>query len=87
MVVTPCLGADFVKKVIGGTAEWSELFEKHDFFYKYKYYLQITASTGEHNLQIEWYMPFYFFQDILTSFSRHDLLGLVSLSLGYDNWS
>jgi len=54
MVVTSCLGADFVKKLIGGTAEWSELFEKHDFFYKYKYYLQVIASTGEHNLQIEW---------------------------------
>ncbi|KAI0053714.1 poly-A polymerase [Auriscalpium vulgare] len=47
-------GADIVDKVIVGTAQWSELFAKHDFFHKYKYYLQIIASTGDQNLQIKW---------------------------------
>ncbi|KAI9447930.1 poly-A polymerase [Lactarius indigo] len=47
-------GADIVDKVIVGTAEWAELFAKHDFFHKYRYYLQIIASTGEHDLQIKW---------------------------------
>ncbi|KAI0268152.1 poly-A polymerase [Gloeopeniophorella convolvens] len=47
-------GADIVDKVIVGTADWSELFAKHDFFHKYRYYLQIVASTGEHELQIKW---------------------------------
>ncbi|KAI0253510.1 Poly(A) polymerase central domain-containing protein [Lactifluus subvellereus] len=47
-------GADIVDKVIVGTAEWSELFAKHDFFHKYRYYLQIIASTGQHELQIKW---------------------------------
>ncbi|KAI0068543.1 poly-A polymerase [Artomyces pyxidatus] len=47
-------GADIVDKVIVGTATWSELFAKHDFFHKYKYYLQIIASTGDSNLQIKW---------------------------------
>jgi poly(A) polymerase len=47
-------GADIVDKVIVGSADWSELFTKHDFFHKYRYYLQIIASTGEHELQIKW---------------------------------
>ncbi|KAG7097407.1 hypothetical protein E1B28_004757 [Marasmius oreades] len=47
-------GADIVDRVIVGTANWSELFAKHDFFHKYKYYLQIIASTGNADLQIKW---------------------------------
>lgn len=47
-------GADIVDKVIVGTAEWSELFAKHDFFHKYRYYLQIIASTGSADLQAKW---------------------------------
>lgn len=41
-------------KVIVGSASWSELFLKHDFFHKYRYYLQIIASTGNADLQIKW---------------------------------
>lgn len=37
-----------------GSASWSELFSKHDFFHKYRYYLQITASTGDADLQLKW---------------------------------
>ncbi|KAF9023176.1 Nucleotidyltransferase, class I, C-terminal-like protein, partial [Rhodocollybia butyracea] len=48
------LGADIVDKVIIGKAQWSELFVKHDFFHKYRYYLQIIASTGDADLQIKW---------------------------------
>lgn len=48
------LGADIVDKVIIGTAQWSELFAKHDFFHKYRYYLQITASAGDAELQMKW---------------------------------
>jgi len=47
-------GADIVDKVIIGKAQWSELFVKHDFFHKYRYYLQIIASTGDADLQIKW---------------------------------
>ncbi|KAH0840260.1 hypothetical protein J3R83DRAFT_1267 [Lanmaoa asiatica] len=47
-------GADIVDRVIVGTASWSELFAKHDFFHKYRYYLQVIASTGESELQIKW---------------------------------
>jgi poly(A) polymerase len=51
-------GADIVDKVIVGTAEWSELFAKHDFFHKYRYYLQVIASTGNADLQIKWWVGF-----------------------------
>ncbi|KAN0097052.1 Poly(A) polymerase central domain containing protein [Tylopilus felleus] len=47
-------GADIVDRVIVGTASWSELFLKHDFFHKYRYYLQVIASTGDSELQIKW---------------------------------
>ncbi|KAF9006726.1 Poly(A) polymerase central domain-containing protein [Cyathus striatus] len=47
-------GAEIVDKVIVGTASWSELFSKHDFFHKYRYYLQVIASTGNSDLQIKW---------------------------------
>jgi poly(A) polymerase len=49
-------GAEIVDRVIVGTAEWSELFSKHDFFIRYKYYLQIIASTGDPNQHVKWYV-------------------------------
>ncbi|KIY51688.1 Poly(A) polymerase [Fistulina hepatica ATCC 64428] len=47
-------GADIVDKVIVGSATWSELFKKHDFFHKYRYYLQVIASTGDPETQTKW---------------------------------
>ena len=47
-------GADIVDKILLGSVGWSELFEKHDFFSKYRYYLQVIASTGNPDLQIKW---------------------------------
>jgi len=47
-------GADTVDKVIVGKATWSELFEKHDFFTKYRYYLQVIASTVNPDVQLKW---------------------------------
>ncbi|PCH40954.1 polymerase [Wolfiporia cocos MD-104 SS10] len=47
-------GSEIVDRVIIGRANWSELFAKHDFFHKYRYYLQIIASTGSPELQIKW---------------------------------
>ncbi|KAJ3505576.1 hypothetical protein NLJ89_g7343 [Agrocybe chaxingu] len=47
-------GAEIVDRVIVGRAEWSELFAKHDFFHKYRYYLQVIASTGNQELQLKW---------------------------------
>ncbi|CAO1623547.1 unnamed protein product [Sympodiomycopsis kandeliae] len=48
------LAAEVVDRIIVGTATWTELFKKHDFFYKYKYYLQIIASSGSSDLQLKW---------------------------------
>ncbi|KAF8165710.1 polymerase [Crassisporium funariophilum] len=47
-------GAAIVDRIIVGTAEWSELFAKHEFFHKYRYYLQVIASTGNQDLQNKW---------------------------------
>ncbi|KAJ7584351.1 polymerase [Mycena floridula] len=47
-------GSEIVDRVIVGTSSWSELFSKHDFFHKYRYYLQVIASTGNADLQLKW---------------------------------
>ena len=47
-------GGDIVNNVIVGSANWSELFAKHDFFHKYRHYLQVIASTGSPEQQIKW---------------------------------
>ena len=41
-------------KIVLGSLDWSALFVKHDFFHKYRYYLQVIASTGNSDLQIKW---------------------------------
>ncbi|KAJ6545588.1 Poly(A) polymerase central domain-containing protein [Mycena capillaripes] len=48
------LAAEIVDKVIVGTAAWSELFMKHNFFHTYQYYLQVTAATVNVDLQRNW---------------------------------
>lgn len=48
------IAAEVVDRVMVGSAAWSELFKKHDFFYKYKYYLQVIASSGSADLQLKW---------------------------------
>ena len=47
--------AEVVDRVMIGKAEWNELFAKHDFFHKYKYYLQVIASSGSADLQLKWH--------------------------------
>ncbi|KAJ1024188.1 hypothetical protein NDA16_003027 [Ustilago loliicola] len=47
--------AEVVDRVIIGKTDWSELFAKHDFFFKYKYYLQVIASSGSADLQLKWH--------------------------------
>lgn len=47
-------GAEIVDRIMVGSANWSELFTGHDFFHKYKYYLQVVASSGSADLQLKW---------------------------------
>ncbi|PKI83132.1 Pap1p [Malassezia vespertilionis] len=47
-------GAEIVDRVFAGKEQWATLFEKNDFFHKYKYYLQIIASSGSADLQLKW---------------------------------
>ena len=44
-----------MNSIILGSSKWSELFEKHDFFHKYRYFLQIIASTASAEAQLMWY--------------------------------
>lgn len=48
--------AEIVNRVMIHKASWSELFAKHDFFHRYRYYLQAIASTGDPDMQIKWYV-------------------------------
>ena len=70
-------------KVIVGTANWSELFAKHDFFHKYRYYLQIMATADDLELKDKWYISPRISSNVITFFSRRNLLGLVSSSPDY----
>ncbi|KAJ7768150.1 Poly(A) polymerase central domain-containing protein [Mycena maculata] len=47
-------GADLVEKIIAGAATWSELFQKHDFFHRYRNYIQVLALTRDPTRQIKW---------------------------------
>ncbi|WFD29702.1 polynucleotide adenylyltransferase [Malassezia sp. CBS 17886] len=46
--------SEVVDRVFLGKAQWSELFEKHDFFHRYKYYLRVIASSGSADMQLKW---------------------------------
>jgi poly(A) polymerase len=48
------LGSMIVEQIMFRRSEWSELFAKHDFFQKYRYYLQIIASSGKAEDQLKW---------------------------------
>ncbi|TRM67821.1 Poly(A) polymerase central domain-containing protein [Schizophyllum amplum] len=47
-------GSKLIDKIIFGSLKWSNLFEKHDFFHKYRYFLQIIASTASAEAQLMW---------------------------------
>ncbi|KAL1690080.1 Poly(A) polymerase central domain-containing protein [Schizophyllum commune] len=47
-------GTKLMNSIILGSSKWSELFEKHDFFHKYRYFLQIIASTASAEAQLMW---------------------------------
>ncbi|CAE6492926.1 unnamed protein product [Rhizoctonia solani] len=47
-------GSQILEQIMFKRAEWSELFAKHDFFHKYRYYLQIIASSGNADDQLKW---------------------------------
>ncbi|KAJ7065706.1 polymerase [Mycena amicta] len=47
-------GAVLLEKIVGGTAPWSELFTKHDFFHRYKNYIQVVAMTKNKQAQVKW---------------------------------
>ena len=47
-------GSEIVDQVISGEAQWSALFAKHDFFFRYRFYLQVIASSPDLDIQNKW---------------------------------
>lgn len=46
--------ANIAEKVLATSGNWEELFEKSDFFLKYKYYIVVTASSDTQERQLKW---------------------------------
>ncbi|KAG8931019.1 polynucleotide adenylyltransferase [Tulasnella sp. 419] len=46
--------AEVVDRVMKDGAPWSELFEKHDFFSRYRYYIQVVASANSSENLKKW---------------------------------
>ncbi|KAI8895638.1 Poly(A) polymerase central domain-containing protein [Globomyces pollinis-pini] len=46
--------ADIATKIMAGQENWNTLFQKNDFFHRYKYYLQVIASTNSAETQTKW---------------------------------
>lgn len=46
--------ADIVDKIVVRSVQWSELFQPHDFFTRYRVYIQITASSVDPDVQLKW---------------------------------
>ncbi|KAI8846179.1 Poly(A) polymerase central domain-containing protein [Chytridium lagenaria] len=47
-------GSEITEKIFLGAATWNDLFEKDDFFHRYKYYLQVIASTDSAERHLRW---------------------------------
>jgi poly(A) polymerase len=45
--------ADTADKILLGQDKWSSLFKKHDFFHKYKHYLQVVASCDNQDEHLQ----------------------------------
>lgn len=46
--------ADIADRILNGKERWKSLFEGHDFFKRYKYYLQAVASSDNMEKQLLW---------------------------------
>ncbi|RKP37616.1 poly-A polymerase [Dimargaris cristalligena] len=48
------LASEAMDRIMIGTSTWADLFPKHGFFHRYKYYLQIVASSDSNEVQLKW---------------------------------
>ncbi|KAI8910236.1 Poly(A) polymerase central domain-containing protein [Gorgonomyces haynaldii] len=46
--------AEIADKILLGQEVWAALFKKHEFFHKYKYYLQVVASSKDQEEHLKW---------------------------------
>jgi len=82
-LLTSLIASEIVDRIIVGSTGWSELFARHDFFQKYRYYLMVIASTENADLQLKWYAMSL----DTTHFAAHCLSGRALSNLGYVNSS
>lgn len=48
-------GAEITNDIVSNKKTWAELFEKHDFFFRYKFYLTVVVSTkGSEEEHLKW---------------------------------
>lgn len=45
--------AETADKILLGQDKWDTLFKKHDFFHKYKHYLQVVASSDDQDIHLK----------------------------------
>lgn len=56
LIPNKSLAVEIADRVMIGTGKWSDLFVKHDFFQRYKNYLQIIASSDNAERQLKWFV-------------------------------
>lgn len=78
------VGCAIVDDVMLGKAEWSALFVKHDFFQRYRFYLQVVASSRNLDMQNKWCVGERQFQ-VNTMLNTRGL-GPAPWRPRYDNW-
>jgi poly(A) polymerase len=58
LIISECeliqIAADMTDIIMIKSANWKDLFTKHDFFHRYKYYLQVIASSDSIDNQRIW---------------------------------
>ncbi|KAI7901483.1 Poly(A) polymerase central domain-containing protein [Cokeromyces recurvatus] len=48
------IASQITEKIMQGTLPWASLFQSHDFFRNYKYYLQVIVSSDHPERQLKW---------------------------------
>lgn len=47
-------GKEILERVLFGKGSWEELWEKHDFFHRYRDYLQVVVAAADKERSLKW---------------------------------
>ncbi len=73
-MLIPLVAAEVVGLIFDEGMSWSALFEKHDFFNRYRYYIQVVAAANNPENMKKW---------CVLSKAYHSLLNVVILQGRY----